>query len=121
MRKIFLLSLCLFASFSEVSATVMLKPSLQAQMVYQEKINKVNFASEKKMKNLMRLAEIRAKNQAKNTKIPSYSPSTPKPSTPPIPSVSSPSLAGTNTVQNVDIGRVRGAWFGWYNDYRKSL
>jgi hypothetical protein len=93
MKKIFLLPLCFLISLTEVSAAVVLRPSLMTQMAYQEKINKVNFANEKKLKNLMRLAEIRSRNEAKNTGTPTPPPSSTPKYTPPIPTGSTPSIA----------------------------
>lgn len=96
--------------------TTILKPSLYAQMKYQEEINRTNAITEKKLKNKMRLAEIRSKKYAS------------KYSTSQWISIILPSsnrqetiTSWVNQINNVDMYKVRLAWISWYNDYRKSL
>jgi hypothetical protein len=70
MKKLILLSLLLFSVFEGTTFAdgVIMKPSLMAQMKYQENINRLNDINEKKLKNKMRLAEIRSKKFAEKYK-----------------------------------------------------
>lgn len=122
MKKIFS-SIIIFASLwqSTFAQIVILRPSLTAQMTRQEGINNVNFALERKLKNQMRLAELREIRQAKLQKktIPVTSPSPQKPIT--KSSLPPPSYTVSSNIPWVDMNRVRSTWLDWYNTTRKSL
>ena len=93
-------------------------------MQRQEVVNRVNFVREKQLQNQMRLREIAERKKAKSR---ASSPNTsntratytaaPYKTIATIQSVNTP----TNQVPNIDISRVRGAWFSWYNTTRNAL
>ncbi len=122
--KIYIILLILITSisWSEVFALTPLRPSLTLQMQKQDMINKENKTLERKYANTMRLAELRAEKSAKSGKPLTNSPAigTNKP----IIHISSPTISPSSyqpSVQNVDMGRIRDAWFSWYNNTRSDL
>ncbi len=132
MQKFLLYTFLLFFLGSQsIFASGILKPSLMNQMKYQEEVIKKNIVQEKKYNNMMRLAEIRKK---QNITIHSTSAPAIKTLTPSLSIVSSnkQSAVRQNTTQifsntipsnilGVDMTRVRSSWFGWYNEYRRTL
>ena len=87
-----------------------------AQMKYQENINRLNDINEKKLKNKMRLAEIRSKKFAEKYKTSIQS------ITPVSTSISTQNITSwVNPIEHVDMIQVRAAWLSWYNEYRSSL
>lgn len=107
----------LLLSFEQALALDMLKPSLYAQMQYQEKIDRTNAILEKKLKNKMRLAEIQSRKNAEKYKS---SPQYKIVSWPPK-STNQVVTTWVTQVTNVDMSIVRATWLSWYNDYRSSL
>ncbi len=95
MKKI-LSSFLVFLSLvqSVFAETIILRPSLTAQMNRQSTIDKVNYTLEKKIKNQLRLAEVAAQRRAKSQKTTTtqnttQSPATKTPLPPPNYAVSS--------------------------------
>lgn len=118
MKKILTLSIFLgICTWDTTHATtVTLKPSLYTQMEYQEKIDRNNLLLEKKLKNKMRLAEIKSRKDAENYKTtPQYSIVTP------VNNAKQTITPWVNQVKNVDMNVVRWTWINWYNEYRSSL
>ncbi|GAB0174596.1 MAG: hypothetical protein HHAS10_04750 [Candidatus Altimarinota bacterium] len=116
MLRIFIFIGFFIFSIHQTLAAEMLKPSLYAQMEYQEKINRTNAIIEKRLKNKMRLAEIQSKKNAKKyATSPQYHISSQ------LNSAQQKTTPGVNQVQNVNMSTVRATWLGWYNEYRSSL
>ena len=118
MKNIISLSVLLSLSFitPTYANTVTLKPSLYTQMKYQEQIDRTNAIIEKKLKNKMRLAEIKSRKDAEKYKTtPQYSIINTNTSN------NQPITPGVSPVKNVDMNIVRGTWINWYNEYRSSL
>lgn len=108
--------LCFIFEGTSHADGVILKPSLMAQMKYQENIDRTNAITEKKLKNKMRLAEIRSRKFAEiykksmNTNSSQNTPVSNKNVTPWV-----------NPIEHVDMIKVRATWMSWYNEYRTSL
>jgi Cysteine-rich secretory protein family len=118
MKKILTLSIFLGICITDTTNATMvtLKPSLYAQMEYQAKIDRNNLNLEKRLKNKMRLAEIKSRKDAEKYKTtPQYSIATP------TNNVEQTITPWVTEIKNVDMNVVRSTWLGWYNEYRSSL
>ncbi len=118
MRKFisFLILISLFIGESH-AVSFMKPPSLNIQMKRQEWVNKVARVIERKIANQMKLIELQARKKSAqwwNTGINS---------TKYVPPDGSPNYTNSNpnNIANIDMSRIRSAWFGWYNGYRSSL
>jgi uncharacterized protein YkwD len=121
--SIILIALWVYPSY----ALGTLKPSLTAQIKRQEHIDKKNLIQERQAKNLARLANIRASRGVKKSSIKTSAPiviehpPVIQNPTSPAPKTWSNQAFQPSKIPGVDIAKVRDTWFGWYNDYRKSL
>ncbi len=114
MKKILLISLFVFFLLENTHALTMKPPSLLVQMSRQERVNRDARIFEMKMNNQMKLRELRARNKWE------------KATTAPQKLVQSYkwgefSSSNQTNISNVDMSKVRNAWFSWYNDYRSTL
>lgn len=125
MKIILVVILISFSLGHWVSAnTIMLKPSLTAQMQRQTEIDKVNYITEKKLKNKLRLAEIQAQKKANIKTVRNTSKNIQSTSIKPIysvPIITTPRYSVSSSIPWVDMNRVRATWMGWYNSTRNAL
>ncbi len=125
MKKLISLIFIFLLLTEHVWALNMLKPSLTAQMNRQASIDKVNYITEKKLKNQLRLAEIQARRKVGiKTTVASTTPNTTTSSVKPVytaPSNTNTTYSVSSSIPWVDMNRVRATWMGWYNSTRSAL
>jgi hypothetical protein len=130
MLKMFFSLILIFLSISPSYALATLKPSLTTQMQRQENINAKNTISEKKQANKDRLGTIKA--QRDHTRLAVRPLTNIKTEEKPVVLVSSSTISPTKniqsqtktyseTIQNVDMDRVRSTWIEWNNVVRRDL
>ena len=122
MQKFLLYTFLLFFLGSQsIFASGILKPSLMNQMKYQEEVIKKNIIQEKKYNNMMRLAEIRKKQNITIHRTATPAIKTLTPSLPLVSSNKQPTIRENRTqifsntipsnISGVDMTQVRSSWF----------